>query len=179
MTCAHGFGLYLLLEVISYRFYPLGARWLSGGSKCTVSTGSSVGGMEFVHFSESLLLEVSMYMYLQACIQIFARIYCDLLVRIWCIVTFKISRFKSLGSVSLRLIRIPASEIPAPDLTSLVFHPQYSHVVAITMTSLKWGISVLLSRLLHLSEAKVMCTIIMYTLCILLESYNAIYLCMN
>ena len=50
--------------------------------------------------------------------------YCYCFVRVWYVITFKISRFKSLGSVSLRLIRIPVSEIPAPDLTSFDFHPQ-------------------------------------------------------
>ena len=40
---------------------------LLGGSKCTISIGRAIGGMEFVHctevvrLSESLLLEVSLY----------------------------------------------------------------------------------------------------------------------
>ena len=43
---------------------------LLGGSKCTISMGKAIGGMEFVrctevvHLSESPLLEVSPYMYI-------------------------------------------------------------------------------------------------------------------
>ena len=83
MICARGFGLCPLLEVILYRLLSFGGEFgcpLSGvercpllrGSKCTISIGKAIGGMEFVRctevvrLSESPLLEVSLYMTVHA-----------------------------------------------------------------------------------------------------------------
>ena len=80
MICARGFGLCPLLEV-SYFSIQIAVLWrragcplsgvercpLLGGSKCTISMGGAIGGMEFVRYtevvrlSESPLLEVSLY----------------------------------------------------------------------------------------------------------------------
>lgn len=55
--------------------------------------------------------------------------------------TFKTSRLKSVGSVTLSVILVPWGSIPPPDLTSLVLWPQKSQTVAMMTTSLKCGIS--------------------------------------
>ena len=77
MIYACGFGLRPLLEVIMYRLLSFWGHAgcplsrvercpLLGGSKCTISIGRAIGGMEFVHctevvrLSESPLLEVSL-----------------------------------------------------------------------------------------------------------------------
>ena len=75
---ACSFGLRPLLEVILYRLQSFGGTLagcplsgvercpLLGGSKCTISIGRAIGGMEFVRctevvrLSESPLLEVSL-----------------------------------------------------------------------------------------------------------------------
>ena len=75
MIYACGFGLRPLLEVILYRLLSFGGDAgsgvercpLLGGSKCTISIGRAIGGMEFVcctevvRLLESPLLEVSLY----------------------------------------------------------------------------------------------------------------------
>ena len=79
----------MLAVLISVRFWrlfstdccPLGACWLSvvqsrrcpllGGSKCTISIGRVIEGMEFVvHLSESPLLEVSLYVFAYICVRV-------------------------------------------------------------------------------------------------------------
>ena len=82
MIYACGFGLRPLLEVFGGCFVQIAVLWgyagcllskvercpLLGGSKCTISIGRVIRGMEFVRytevvrFSESPLLEVSLYM---------------------------------------------------------------------------------------------------------------------
>ena len=78
MIYACGFGLCPLLEVILYRLLSFGGHAdcplsgvercpLLGGSKCTISIGRTIRGMEFVRCTEvvclleSPLLEVSLY----------------------------------------------------------------------------------------------------------------------
>ena len=72
MICARGFGLCPLLEVRLLSFggragCPLSGVERCGGSKCTISMGRAIGGMEFVRctvifrLSESPLLDVSLY----------------------------------------------------------------------------------------------------------------------
>ena len=82
MIYACGSGRRPLLEVILYRLPSFGGHAgcplsgvercpLLGGSKCTISIGRAIGGMEFVRctevvrLSESPLLEVSLYYLLQ------------------------------------------------------------------------------------------------------------------
>ena len=78
MIYACGLGLRPLLEVILHRLLSFGGTLadgplsgvercpLLGGSKCTISIGRAIGGMEFVRctevirLSESPLLEVSL-----------------------------------------------------------------------------------------------------------------------
>ena len=92
MICACGFGLCLLLEVILYRLLSFGGTLavrrpegverclVFGGSKCTISTGRAIGGMEFVRCTEviclleSPLLEVSLYMYMYMYIPNYAKV---------------------------------------------------------------------------------------------------------
>ena len=81
MICACCFGLRPLLEVISYRLLSFWGHTgcplsgvercpFLGCSKCTISIGRAMGGMEFVcctevvSLSESPLLEVSLYIIL-------------------------------------------------------------------------------------------------------------------
>ena len=74
MICACGFGLRFWRLAILYRLLGYAGCLLSGvercpllgGSKCTISIGRAIGGMEFVRctvvvrLSESPLLEVSL-----------------------------------------------------------------------------------------------------------------------
>lgn len=59
---------------------------------------------------------------------------------------FKTSRDMSMGSVTLRVILVPWSDIPDPDLTSLVRFPQLSQLVAMMITSLKNGMAKYLKK---------------------------------
>ena len=54
---------------------------------------------------------------------------------------FSTSRDMSIGSVTLSVILVPFSDIPDPDLTSLVRLPQLSQFVAMIITSLKKGMA--------------------------------------